>query len=193
MTWGPWGKNQQGEKKEKKHDCILYSWWFQPIWKTQVKLDHFPNFRGENRHFLRCHHLVSLGFLGKKSEVGQLLLPWNSPSPTPRSAWQAGHGWVPLITIIHLYLISLETEHATRLSHIHGRLTHWNWGETLGWLGFFQPRFARSGSSDEWLNEQWHLVSSTNLEAPLGANSRHHTMPHQAKKKQDHGDWRSNE
>ena len=80
MTLGPWGK-------------IL------------VKLDHFPIFGGEDRHFLRCHHLVSLGFLGKKSYGGQLLLPWNSPSPTPRSAWQAGHGWVPLM--IHLNLISL--------------------------------------------------------------------------------------
>ena len=26
-------------------DC---SWWFQPIWKISVKLDHFPNYRGEN-------------------------------------------------------------------------------------------------------------------------------------------------
>ncbi len=25
------------------------SWWFQPIWKTLVKLDHFPRFRGENK------------------------------------------------------------------------------------------------------------------------------------------------
>ena len=27
---------------------IKSSWWFQPIWKILVKLDHFPNFRGEN-------------------------------------------------------------------------------------------------------------------------------------------------
>ncbi len=26
----------------------LSSWWFQPIWKIFVKLDHFPNFRAEN-------------------------------------------------------------------------------------------------------------------------------------------------
>ena len=29
------------------------SWWFQPIWKILVKLDHFPNFRGENKKSLK--------------------------------------------------------------------------------------------------------------------------------------------
>ena len=31
--------------KNKKHTP---SWWFQPIWKILVKLETFPNFRGEN-------------------------------------------------------------------------------------------------------------------------------------------------
>ena len=34
-------------------------WWFQPIWKILVKLEIFPNFRGENsKKYLSCHHLV---------------------------------------------------------------------------------------------------------------------------------------
>ncbi len=32
------------------------SWWFQPIWKILVKLDHFPKVRGENKQYLSCHH-----------------------------------------------------------------------------------------------------------------------------------------
>ncbi len=29
------------------------SWWFQPIWKILVKLDHFPRDRGENKKYLK--------------------------------------------------------------------------------------------------------------------------------------------
>ena len=29
------------------------SWWFQPLWRIFVKLDHFPNFRGENKKCLK--------------------------------------------------------------------------------------------------------------------------------------------
>ena len=29
------------------------SWWFQPIWKILVKLDHFPPGRGENKNHLK--------------------------------------------------------------------------------------------------------------------------------------------
>ncbi len=32
-------------------------WWFQPIWKILVKLDHFPRDRGENQKYWN-HHLV---------------------------------------------------------------------------------------------------------------------------------------
>ena len=28
------------------------TWWFQPIWKILVKLDHFRNFRGENKKYI---------------------------------------------------------------------------------------------------------------------------------------------
>ena len=38
---------------------ILSSWWFQLIWNIFVKMDHFPNFRGENRKYLSCHHPVT--------------------------------------------------------------------------------------------------------------------------------------
>ena len=29
------------------------SWWFQPLWKTLVMLDHLPNFRSENKNYLK--------------------------------------------------------------------------------------------------------------------------------------------
>ena len=29
------------------------SWWFQPIFKILVKLDHFPKDRGENKKYLK--------------------------------------------------------------------------------------------------------------------------------------------
>ena len=35
-------------------DMIIYSWWLnQPNWKIWVKMDHFPNFRGENKKYLK--------------------------------------------------------------------------------------------------------------------------------------------
>ena len=34
----------------------ITSWWFQPIWKIFVKLDHFPRVRDENKKYLSCHH-----------------------------------------------------------------------------------------------------------------------------------------
>ena len=40
----------------------ITSWWFQPIWKILVKLDIFPNFRGENKKCLSCHHLDQVYF-----------------------------------------------------------------------------------------------------------------------------------
>ena len=44
----------------------ISSWWFQPIWKILLKLDHFPNFRGENK---KCwnHHLRLFEFQVYKS------------------------------------------------------------------------------------------------------------------------------
>ena len=35
-------------------------WWFQPIWKILVNLDHFPKVRGENKKYLSCHQPVNL-------------------------------------------------------------------------------------------------------------------------------------
>ena len=40
----------------------LPSWWFQPIWKISVKLGIFPKFRGENKKYVSCHHLVTISF-----------------------------------------------------------------------------------------------------------------------------------
>ena len=31
----------------------ITSWWFQPIWKILVKMDHFPKVRGENKQYLK--------------------------------------------------------------------------------------------------------------------------------------------
>ena len=33
--------------------CFNFSWWFQPIWKILVKLEIFPNFRAENKTYLK--------------------------------------------------------------------------------------------------------------------------------------------
>ena len=36
-------------------------WWLnQPIWKILVKMGIFPNFRGEHKKYLSCHHLVTI-------------------------------------------------------------------------------------------------------------------------------------
>ena len=36
-------------------------WWFQPIWNMLVKLEIFPNFRGENKKYEWNHHLDTVG------------------------------------------------------------------------------------------------------------------------------------
>ncbi len=33
--------------------AIFTGWWFQPLWKIIVKLGIFPNFRGENKKYLK--------------------------------------------------------------------------------------------------------------------------------------------
>ena len=42
-----------------KNDATITkpSWWFQPIWKILVKLDHFFKVRGENKKYWSCHQL----------------------------------------------------------------------------------------------------------------------------------------
>ena len=42
------------------------SWWFQPIWKILVKLDHFPRVRGENKKYVSNHHLADLKITQQK-------------------------------------------------------------------------------------------------------------------------------
>ena len=37
------------------------SWWLQPLWNILVKMDHFPNSRGEkHKKSVSCHHVVFL-------------------------------------------------------------------------------------------------------------------------------------
>ena len=49
----------------KKFSCLALlpekkwsGWWFQTICKIWVKMGIFPNFRGEKKKYLSCHHLV---------------------------------------------------------------------------------------------------------------------------------------
>jgi len=46
-------------KQWQYHLKTLPSWWFQPIWKILVKLDHLPRDRVENKKYLSCHHLAT--------------------------------------------------------------------------------------------------------------------------------------
>ena len=41
------------DKHQKYRDKTSFIWWFQPIWKIFVKLDHFPNCRDENKNYLK--------------------------------------------------------------------------------------------------------------------------------------------
>ena len=56
------------------------SWWFQPIWKIFVKLDHFPNFRDENSENDWNHHLDICPTQKKNSFV--FLITSTSPTST---------------------------------------------------------------------------------------------------------------
>ena len=66
--------------------CIFLNstrWWFftNPVEKI-VKLDHFPNFRGENKKYWRNHHLVNIN-----PNVQSLSpKPW-LPTPPPVVHW----------------------------------------------------------------------------------------------------------
>ena len=76
------------------------SWWLnQPIWKiSNVKLEHFPRVRGENRKYLNCHHLVMLrlwqGLIIKAIPMPWILLfflhPWKvqEMSKCPEGFWR---------------------------------------------------------------------------------------------------------
>ena len=60
--------NSVGEQHVKTmvNTCFhLYntSWWFQPIWKIFVKLDHFPKFRGEHEKKMKFDHLENSSHL----------------------------------------------------------------------------------------------------------------------------------
>ena len=57
----------------------LTSWWFQPIWKTSVKLDHFPKDRGEQKSIWN-HHLVKLSLKNLHPFVTITHTAWADPS-----------------------------------------------------------------------------------------------------------------
>ena len=49
LSWNVgWSRNNQ----QKTLRNVVTGWWFQPIWKILVKLDHFPS-RGENKKYLK--------------------------------------------------------------------------------------------------------------------------------------------
>ena len=54
------------------HKHLKTSWWFQPLWKIFVRLDHFPNFRGENKTYLKPPPIVYIFPLQSKSAGYQL-------------------------------------------------------------------------------------------------------------------------
>ena len=68
-------------------------WWFQPIWKISVKLDHFPRVRGENKqclkpppgriHVLSCCDWLFFGASLKKSTMFQFFGWWNRTFTSP--------------------------------------------------------------------------------------------------------------
>ena len=63
------------------------SWWFLPIWKILVKLDHFPNFRGENKTYLKPP--TSFGVQKKPRQCDFLMIRGRktraSPEPGPKN------------------------------------------------------------------------------------------------------------
>ena len=66
----PWRKRPKFHRRRKLHlhGGVMDSNWLvvePPIWKIWVKLEIFPNFRGENKQYLSCHHLAKK-FLYKK-------------------------------------------------------------------------------------------------------------------------------
>ena len=69
-----------------RYSGSITCWWFQPIWKILVKLDHETPGRGENEKCLSCHHpdyhsqfrvslIGSLGFLWAQVATRQCLRP----------------------------------------------------------------------------------------------------------------------
>ena len=46
-------KKMNEQQKHHRFTTIMTSWWFQPIWKILVKMGIFPNFRGENKTYLK--------------------------------------------------------------------------------------------------------------------------------------------
>ena len=50
--------NKQNKTKQTKHQFTAW-WWFQPIWKALVRLDHFP--KGE--HFFFWNHHLKRGYI----------------------------------------------------------------------------------------------------------------------------------
>ena len=49
---------------------LFSGWWFQPIWKILVKLDHFPNFRDENKKYFK----TTTQFCSQKGQVTEQIL-----------------------------------------------------------------------------------------------------------------------
>ena len=47
----------------------MSTWWFQPIWKILVKLDHFPRDRGENKKLFETTSQMLFLFVWKPNDV----------------------------------------------------------------------------------------------------------------------------
>ena len=69
-----------GTQKMSKSRIVIHisSWWFQPIWKIFVKLDHFPRDRGKNKNV--WNHLLDLHYAsGTRTALSVLPVLWNVP------------------------------------------------------------------------------------------------------------------
>ncbi len=73
---------------------MKFSWWFQASWIFFVKLDHFPKDRGENKKYLKFHHLEIRAHLLQRQLVAlpSILHPPRFCSPShplasPNAPW----------------------------------------------------------------------------------------------------------
>ncbi len=86
-----------------KDENVQSSWWFQPIWKILVKLDHFPRDRGENRKYLSRHHLDN---------------SWSLKGSEPHYfSWLQIREWVKKTQIWDQLFSCLATMHAVHLGY----------------------------------------------------------------------------
>ena len=84
----------------KKGQHTLAGWWFQPTWKILVKMGIFPNFRGENKEYLSCHHLDNLGVCETKN-FREMVWNKNTNYINGNNNWYMNGVFLPRATLHH--------------------------------------------------------------------------------------------